>query len=62
MRYFCEVEILDFKRLFIGQKELGIKEYDIIVIGKLLHGAVCSYRKNFFVGIKEHLVLVRNEL
>ena len=48
MCYFCEVEIFGLKRLFISQKELGIKEYDIIVIVKLLHGAVCSYRRGFF--------------
>ena len=48
MCYFCEVEIFGLKRLFISQKELGIKEYDIIAILKLLHGAVCSYRRGFF--------------
>lgn len=56
MCYFCEVEIFGPKRLFISQKELGIKEYDIIAIVKLLHGVVCSYRKDFFVGIWDCLI------
>ena len=28
---------------------INAKEYDIIVIVKLLHGAVCSYRRGFFL-------------